>query len=303
MAGLWEPVSGVYWRTPPTVPDEGWPLSAVIVCALVAAFLAVAVVKRIAQKFKPEGWHLREHLGEIGGALTLTYLVIVVVVTWGRVDTLMTMPLNEVGDFLAGAFGPVAFLWLVFGFLQQGDELRQGTKALELQASELKNSVEQQSIMARAASEQIESQRRSLQLQIEDREKSLQANFSIQTTPTPIETEEGTLRFGFSVTNDGNDAYKVHVDFNPPVMGATNINLGTIKATDLRSFRVTFPISGDGVKGGCNVRYEDSVGNTRIQRFDYACLPPGFHVRVEKIREIPLAPPYFVTAELGGTDD
>ena len=50
---------------------------------------------------------------------------------------------NEFGDFLAGAFSPVAFFWLVLGYLQQQKELQQNTKALELQALELKNSVDQ----------------------------------------------------------------------------------------------------------------------------------------------------------------
>lgn len=275
----------------------------VIICALVVAFASAAVLKHIALKIKPGGWHLREHLGEIGGALTLTYLVIVVVVTWHRANTLMTMPLNEVGDFLAGAFGPVAFLWLVFGFLQQGDELRQGTKALELQASELKNSVEQQSIMAKAASEQIESQRRSLQLQIEDREKSLLANFLIKTAPIPVDSQDDTTLFGFWLTNDGSDAHKVNVTFVPPVRGATNFNLGTVKATATGNFKVAFPMSGDGINGNCNVEYEDNEGNIRTQRFGYACLPPHFRVRFEKIRAVPLAPPYFVSTEATGTDD
>lgn len=53
-------------------------------------------------------------------------------------------PPNEIGDFLAGLFSPVAFLWLVVGYFQQGKELKQNTKALELQANELKLSVGQQ---------------------------------------------------------------------------------------------------------------------------------------------------------------
>lgn len=60
------------------------------------------------------------------------------------------MDLNEVGDFLAGAFGPVTILWLVLGFFQQGIELRQGTTALNLQATELRNSVVQQCEMVSA---------------------------------------------------------------------------------------------------------------------------------------------------------
>lgn len=55
-----------------------------------------------------------------------------------------TLTPNEVGDFLAGALGPVAVLWLILGFWQQGDELRASVEALRLQSDELRNSVEQQ---------------------------------------------------------------------------------------------------------------------------------------------------------------
>jgi hypothetical protein len=42
--------------------------------------------------------------------------------------------LNEVGDFLAGAFSPLAFLWLVVGYFQQGHELSASVAQLERQA-------------------------------------------------------------------------------------------------------------------------------------------------------------------------
>lgn len=66
------------------------------------------------------------------------------------------LELNELGDFLAGVFSPLAFLWLVLGFLQQGEELKQNGEALRLQADELRNSVEQQRELVGAAREQIE---------------------------------------------------------------------------------------------------------------------------------------------------
>ncbi|MCP9481831.1 hypothetical protein NNA36_07640 [Shimia sp. CNT1-13L.2] len=65
------------------------------------------------------------------------------------------MSLNEVGDFLAGAFGPLAICWLVLGFFQQGRELRHSVQALELQAEELKNSVEQQKEMVGITERQL----------------------------------------------------------------------------------------------------------------------------------------------------
>lgn len=55
-----------------------------------------------------------------------------------------SLKLNEKGDLLAGIFSPLAFLWLVYGYLQQGHELKQNSESLRLQATELKNSVEEQ---------------------------------------------------------------------------------------------------------------------------------------------------------------
>ncbi|MDC5071476.1 hypothetical protein [Acinetobacter baumannii] len=74
---------------------------------------------------------------------------------------------NELGDFLAGVFAPLAFLFLYLGYKQQGRELQQNTHALNLQAQELQNSVEQQRLLAEATiddlnitKEQIQTQRR-----------------------------------------------------------------------------------------------------------------------------------------------
>lgn len=89
-------------------------------------------------------------LAWIGGLSTAAYLTAVWWLVGERLLCLKTMPLNEVGDFLAGAFGPLAILWLVLGFFQQGMELRQGTKALLLQAQELRESVMQQAHLVEA---------------------------------------------------------------------------------------------------------------------------------------------------------
>ena len=70
--------------------------------------------------------------------------------------------LNSLGDFLAGIFAPVAFLWLIIGYLQQGKQLDQNTKALEqqekalkLQIEEMRESVKQQGYLAQLQSEQL----------------------------------------------------------------------------------------------------------------------------------------------------
>jgi hypothetical protein len=61
---------------------------------------------------------------------------------------------NEWGDWLAGTVAPVAFLWFILGYFQQGLELRQNTQALKLQYRELKSSVEEQHRLVEAAMRQ-----------------------------------------------------------------------------------------------------------------------------------------------------
>ncbi|HRN46231.1 MAG TPA: hypothetical protein PLH20_15905 [Flavobacterium sp.] len=78
--------------------------------------------------------------------------------------------LNEFGDFLAGAFAPLAFFWLVRGFYQQGKgleqnsealrmqatELKKTTKALELQVEEMRASVSQQAKLAQVYEDELQ---------------------------------------------------------------------------------------------------------------------------------------------------
>lgn len=56
--------------------------------------------------------------------------------------------LNEFGDFIAGAFAPLAFFWLVRGFYQQGKGLAQNSEVLKMQAVELRASSEALRIQA-----------------------------------------------------------------------------------------------------------------------------------------------------------
>lgn len=95
----------------------------------------------------------------IGVVLSAVYLLFGLVYVVERWEQLKKLAPNEVGDFLAGAFGPLAILWLVAGYFQQGEELRQNTEALRLQANELRASVEQQQRMAEAAEAQVASMR------------------------------------------------------------------------------------------------------------------------------------------------
>lgn len=87
-----------------------------------------------------------------------TYLMIFLI--WFA-DYTTPMPLNEVGDFLAGSFSPIAFLFLYLGYRQnsealriQAEELRQSTEALKLQVEEMEKSVKTQQEMFELAEKQ-----------------------------------------------------------------------------------------------------------------------------------------------------
>lgn len=86
------------------------------------------------------------------------------------------MQFNEWGDFFAGAFAPLAFLWLVIGYFQQGEELGQNTRALEqqeralqLQVDELRQSVQQQNISVVALSQQSKTSQLMVKLEATNR--------------------------------------------------------------------------------------------------------------------------------------
>lgn len=281
MTGQWEPVGGVFWRTP---PDEQWSFLPVLAVLLVAAVAGAAIVISIANKRKQLPWHLRQHMAEIGGALTLVYLVGIAALTWDRIATLGVMPLNEVGDFFAGAFGPVAFLWLVLGYLQQGDELRlstkalelqadelrQGTEALLLQAQELKNSVEQQSIMAAAATQQIQSQKEALEIQLREADNLHRARFAFSSS---IRNGGGTAGGKVSTTLNiickGADAFDVVFRFEPPI-GALNIGkFDSIHKTIASSIPLEFVNAAEDIVGTIALDYKGSDGRERREKYVY----------------------------------
>lgn len=102
-----------------------------------------------------------------GIALTLGYLLALGFILNGRVTEILVLAPNEIGDLLAGMFGPLAIIWLVLGFFQQSVELKQNTRALELQAKELGNSVEQHREMVLITKQQLEVVRRQFETDLE----------------------------------------------------------------------------------------------------------------------------------------
>ena len=76
-------------------------------------------------------------------------------VAYRRWDEFLSMSFNELGDFLAGTIGVLVFVWLVLGYFLQARELNASVKALRLQATELKNSVDQQKSLVTITQKQL----------------------------------------------------------------------------------------------------------------------------------------------------
>src|SRR5262245_53936704 len=74
----------------------------------------------------------------VGLALTVAWFV---GFGWLSLSSGLPTTANAWGDWAAGVAAPVAFLWLVIGYFQQGDELRLNTEALKLQHLELQHQV------------------------------------------------------------------------------------------------------------------------------------------------------------------
>lgn len=151
---------------------------------------------------------MNKKLGWFGGVITVLYvsgfILFVICKNAGLPNAL-----NEWGDFLGGVFGPLAFLWLVLGFFQQGEELKQNTKALKLQADELKNSVEQQRSLVEETKKQVATTQAVFEeekkRQLKEREPDFKISYAGYYSANPSQFD-----LSFSIINLGCTATNVH---------------------------------------------------------------------------------------------
>ena len=141
----------------------------------------------------------------IGAVISLCWISAIAYLAGRDSSALAMMSPNEWGDFLAGSFAPLAFLWLVLGYLQQGDELRLSTDALRLQAEELKNSVEQQRELVEVSRQQVESEREALAFERRLREDLSEPKFSVLGGGGAF-SGDGPCVYSVTITNTGHDA-------------------------------------------------------------------------------------------------
>lgn len=158
--------------------------------------------------------HMTQRRFHFGIIVTLVWLATMAILFYCSSTQVSQMKPNEWGDFLSGVFAPLAFLWLVLGYLQQGEELRLSTEALRLQAEELKNSVEQQHELVEITRQQVEGEREALAYERRQREEEARPFFTVVGGGGAFRGD-GHCSYVFFLSNTGNAATSLLVDFFP----------------------------------------------------------------------------------------
>lgn len=147
-----------------------------------------------------------------GMLLTVTWLGAAALLLYWKRAELAAMSPNAWGDFFAGCFSPIALLWLVLGYLQQGEELKLNTRALHVQADELKQSVAQQRALVDLTRLQLDSEIEARQFERAVQARSAKPQFSVRTGKG---TARENQRFGYVlwIKNLGAPVTGVQADF------------------------------------------------------------------------------------------
>jgi hypothetical protein len=186
----------------------------------------------------------------------------------GRIGEITQLQPNEVGDFLAGSLGPLGILWLILGFFQQGQELRENTRALDLQATELRNSTQEQRELLRATRAQVEADHALVALAREQHAQSVQPRFALLDVATV--TVDGGTELRFELRNLGANASDVRFDATASPTSSKSPRLPVAMAgvpyPCVLSFAPGHPVAGDHV----SVAFRDLAGKHGSIRYALA---------------------------------
>lgn len=221
--------------------------------------------------------HWRTTLGLI---VTFAYLVVLVALTFSGWSELSALRPNEIGDALAGAFAPLAFLWLIIGYFQASDELNQNTKALRLQEKELRNQVEETRKLVEVEREKLDRADEAARLQAQPR--LVWSGGSGDGRSWKLEfTNEGGPAWGLLVGAIGAD---VELSLKPTKHLDTGKEATVLAPPDLPE------------ESHIEISYRDQRGDPGATRFVYI---GGGRCRLAGQHEIEAGPPVY---KGGGTD-
>lgn len=141
---------------------------------------------------------------KISLALTLLWVLASAVFFGLNLQSSKPMSPNEIGDFLAGFFSPIALMWLVFGYFQQGEELRLNTEAIKLQVKELNLSVEQQKELVKVTQADLTLSKKAHEYQYVAREALCGSMFSMGISDDELKDE-----YNYTICNTGNVQFAI----------------------------------------------------------------------------------------------
>lgn len=146
-----------------------------------------------------QGMDSRTKYALVGTSLYVVFFVCLSVSNWTDFSSLK---LNELGDYLAGVFGPLALFWVVIGYFQQGEELRSST-------TELARSVDALKRQADTAQKRYDAEQAARDLEQERYKRDISPNFKL--TVVDFSDNAGVRVGEFQLVNRGAAAREVEV--------------------------------------------------------------------------------------------
>jgi hypothetical protein len=158
---------------------------------------------------------------------------------------------NEYGDVFAGLAAPIAFLWLVLGFLQQGQELK-------LQIEELRNTFRHQGELVEVSREQVAAQTAQIEHERRQHQLALQPHFVLSCNGSSGGPDG--ITYDIELTNGGASSTNVFVSVDPVPDNSTRIFFPLVDRQYLAHFTLRY-IKTPAAGMVAVVRFTDAGGN------------------------------------------
>lgn len=220
---------------------------------------------------KPDGlekWtaappRIGKRLHTVGFWITGVWLFLVAAYVIADFTAFKALEPNALGDFAAGAAAPLAFLWLVLGFFQQGEELRHSADALWLQGRELQNSVEQQRELVNVTREQLKFENEVLAAQRDELARNAQPILALKIGRMQQATDRTGNIYDVRLANHGKTCTNLKIDFGS---FRSSIDKPVFSTGEIINFRMRVNF-GEREQFNLQVSYLDELLNRREQVF------------------------------------
>ena len=204
----------------------------------------------------------------IGMAITAIYLAVFVSTPIFGINNLVSLTLNELGDFLAGTFAPLALIWLVIGYFQHGQELRLNTEALKAQQEELRRQVEETAILAKSAERQAQANEELVTLNRTEQQREIERRVA---AAQPMFVGYGGSsggKFSQGILNQGADITDIEIRcLNHPKLVDKLFRYNIWKRDDSRNLGFGSGLNYTDFPIAISISYNDNLGTRNSRKF------------------------------------